>query len=87
MLLLRFSKHSKELNMTFSKTGAEALALHQAYLDRAKERDQAARKLQAERHALSQFNATLHTVPPKEAFSTARIRDYDESRARGWTTE
>ncbi len=73
--------------MQFSMSVAECLALRQSYLDRAKAQEKAARELQAQAHALGQFNATLHTVPPKEAFSTAIIRDYDESRARGWTTE
>ena len=80
--------------MIVSMTGTEALALHGAYLAKARARDAAAEALRIERAQRAAFEAALHTVRPTpdeiaaaEGLRATWSRDYDESRARGWSTE
>lgn len=80
--------------MIASMTGTEALALHSAYLAKAKADDAAANALRAARAERAAFEASLHTVRPTpdeiaaaEGLRATCLRDYDESRARGWSTE
>jgi histidine ammonia-lyase len=80
--------------MIVSMTATEADALRASYMAKAAAREAAADALRAARAERAAFEAALHTVRPTpdeiaaaEGLRATWARDYDESRARGWSTE